>query len=247
MKVMKQSYQSLYEVNTVKKLHAQCDKYHVLCFRDAKYVGNNIYLFTKYVNASEIFNIVDHNLVSLMPRRVVYDIMLQIAVAVKYLHDNHIVHLDIKLENILYKGGLKPSIILIDYGFACITELIDIGLRYCKSMTYAKGTVGYMSPELSILDPASITDFFKSDIYSLGVVFYLMLARSFPTVPESKMADYYYGKLNPPFFTVIPKINCDDKLKALLFEMLEMRYEKRCDINNVVKVLRGLAGGMPPK
>lgn len=93
--------------------------------------------------------------------------------AVKYIHDRNIIHRDIKLDNILindqrYSSVAKREVKLIDFGFA--TELTS-----SLSVTY--GTPSYMSPEM--LTPAASYNE-KTDIWSSGVVLYVLLYNKFP-------------------------------------------------------------------
>jgi len=241
MKIMKKCLQNLHEVNIVSKIKDHCSENNVLCFRDVKFIDDNIYLFTEYVEARELFDILVDGSLALLPLDILYDIMLQIALAVKYLHDNNIVHLDIKLENILYVDEAKPKIILIDYGFACITTH-DVNLKECNTIDSNKGSIEYTSPEICLTKPTHIkyiTNFFKSDIYSLGCVFYIMLKQDYPTNVKD-MRQYYNGTKEPPYVKNIADMSCDYNLKILIFDMLKMNYVERCDINYVVDVLSRL-------
>ena len=91
-------------------------------------------------------------------------IMLQLVSAICYSHSNNIVHRDLKPENIMLdKVGKSPIIKLIDWG----------GARYFsknKKMTTIKGTPYYIAPEVigEVYDE-------KCDIWSLGVIFYVLL------------------------------------------------------------------------
>ena len=95
-------------------------------------------------------------------------IYYQIVKAINYCKLNNIYHRDIKLENIL----------LIDEK---IVKIIDFGFSIkCPKKTYQKflcGTPTYMAPEI-INKKYYIPEY--SDIWSLGVLLYIMLTGNFP-------------------------------------------------------------------
>ena len=72
-----------------------------------------------------------------------------------------IVHRDLKLENILYSNA--------DGNF----KIADFGLAMKTNSKYTKivGTPGYMAPELLVKSEFKIADI-RSDIYSMGLIFY---------------------------------------------------------------------------
>ena len=88
--------------------------------------------------------------------------------AVQYLHYNKVVHRDIKLENILLDEN--NSVKLIDFGFA-------VSLSDDTYLTQSCGTPPYMSPELLPPYPQYREE---ADIWSCGVVLYLMAKETFP-------------------------------------------------------------------
>ncbi|KAJ3691477.1 hypothetical protein LUZ61_020641 [Rhynchospora tenuis] len=93
-----------------------------------------------------------------------YDIAIDIAKALAYLHhDCHhrILHLDIKPANILLDRNFRA--LLSDFG---ISKLI--GRDESSVMTRARGTAGYIAPEMLV--PHSIST--KSDVYSYGMVLF---------------------------------------------------------------------------
>jgi serine/threonine protein kinase len=95
-------------------------------------------------------------------------IFKQIIEALFYLHENNIIHRDIKLENIIIKN--KTEIKIIDFGFS-------ICAPRDKFLDFFCGTPNYMPPEI-ILKKDYLGEF--SDIWSIGILLYTILCGSFP-------------------------------------------------------------------
>ncbi|KAJ4775541.1 Receptor protein kinase [Rhynchospora pubera] len=90
------------------------------------------------------------------------NIAIDIAKALAYLHHechHRILHLDIKPANILLDGNFRA--LLSDFGMSKL-----IGRDERSVMTRARGTVGYLAPEMLV--PNAIST--KSDVYSYGMV-----------------------------------------------------------------------------
>lgn len=96
-------------------------------------------------------------------RNFIYNLIKTLA----YLHEQRIVHRDIKLENIMILDVNSLDFKLIDFGLAFIEG--ESNLRKC-------GTPGYMAPE--ILRGEDYDS--KIDIFSIGVVLYTLLHRRLP-------------------------------------------------------------------
>lgn len=97
---------------------------------------------------------------------------IQVAKALAYAHKNNIVHRDIKPGNVLIDREENARV--VDFGIALITEDTDI-MRSEAGLTV--GTLSYMAPEQHN-GAAFATS--ASDIYSLGVMMYLMFAGIVP-------------------------------------------------------------------
>lgn len=98
----------------------------------------------------------------------------EICSAVEHVHNNNLVHLDIKPDNILLKDPEGSSVFLVDFG---LTE------RAGKKLSQASGTVPYMAPEAFDIDgmPAKGLIVKPSlDMWSLGVLLYSMLTGDYP-------------------------------------------------------------------
>ena len=116
---------------------------------------------------------------------------LQIMSAMEHIHDLGIVHLDLKPKNILYRQD--NSIALADFGIAAHAQ---IGQALCPSDTIM-GSPYYMSPEQ--IDNACIDP--RSDLYSLGVIFYEMLSGEKPFA-GGNLIQIFSAHLNKPVPTL---------------------------------------------
>jgi serine/threonine protein kinase/ABC-type phosphate/phosphonate transport system substrate-binding protein len=100
----------------------------------------------------------------------IVELLLSVARAVEYAHTRGVLHRDLKPANILIDESGIPF--LTDFGLA---KLTDSDLR--PSETNASlGTPVYMSPEQTRGEPLNVT----TDVYSLGVILYELLAGQLP-------------------------------------------------------------------
>lgn len=110
------------------------------------------------------------------PTRAV-QIMKQLTSAIEHAHDHHIVHRDIKPQNILMdeQGNVKVT----DFGIAMALSATSF-----TQTNSVLGTVHYLSPEQARGGTATK----KSDIYALGIVLYELLTGQLPFKGESAVS-----------------------------------------------------------
>ena len=122
--------------------------------------------------------------INLFPKDVAY-ILHGVLSGLKILHDVGIIHRDLKPENLLFKlsadKNVKPIVKIADFGLSGTLRQFD---RHAKEIgrTIVVGTPGYVAPEViskRFYSPAC-------DIYSLGVVLYLMLVGYPPIAGQQK-------------------------------------------------------------
>jgi WD40 repeat protein/serine/threonine protein kinase len=107
------------------------------------------------------------------------ELFIQVCQAIQHAHQKAIIHRDIKPSNILVTindGVPVPKV--IDFGIAKATEGRLTDKTLFTQFEALIGTPAYMSPEQAVLTSLDIDT--RSDIYSLGVLLYELLAGSTP-------------------------------------------------------------------
>ena len=123
-----------------------------------------------------------------LPVRDAVRILGELASALAYAHERGVVHRDIKPENVLLSNGLA---VLADFGIAAALAGPESpsqpagGATRLTAVGTSIGTAGYMSPEQVAGDP-NVDG--RSDVYSLAVVGYEMLAGKPPFVRPTAIA-----------------------------------------------------------
>ena len=184
------------------------------------------------------------------------------AYALEYAHKHGVVHRDIKPENILV--GPFGEVLLLDWGLAKVWKKDDVSglanseLRHdlssdassksrvhisdaaITSMTdqdNLQGTVTYMSPEQLRRDPALDA---RSDIFSLGVVLYEILAGQTPavadTVREMIEAIQFGAPVKPSMHSRVP---IPTLLEDLVMQCLSKSPDERvADCSSLIRILQ---------
>jgi len=128
-------------------------------------------------------------------------IVAQAALALEHAHNNRIIHRDIKPSNIILDG--YGNVKVMDFGLARITGERS---RLTQSGTLM-GTLDYMSPEQCRGEELDA----QTDIYSLGVVLYEMLAGKLPfdAPNEAALINRILHDDPPELTTLEPEVSRD--------------------------------------
>jgi serine/threonine protein kinase len=147
-------------------------------------------------------------------------VLSQTCAGLQYLHDRHIVHRDIKLENLLLdeNGVIK----IIDFGFATI---VPPG----KKIRVFCGTPSYMAPE--IVARKEHTGH-CTDIWATGVLLFAMLCGSFPFKGQTDRE--LYRRIAKGVFCFPEGLGVSPGARELVNRCLCVDYNRRLTIAEVV-------------
>jgi eukaryotic-like serine/threonine-protein kinase len=130
------------------------------------------YFVMEYVPGLPITEYCDQKKLKIRDR---LELFVQACEGVQHAHQKAIIHRDLKPANILVvEVDGKPVARIIDFGLAKTTTPQVAGESIFTQMGQFVGTPGYMSPEQADPDVQDIDT--RTDVYSLGVVLYVLLA-----------------------------------------------------------------------
>lgn len=138
------------------------------------------YFVMEYVKGIPITVYCDHHQLSIEERLTLF---LQACRAVQHAHQKGIIHRDVKPSNLLVSMQEGPGIPkIIDFGVAKALGQFPTDRALFTEVGQIVGTPEYMSPEQANMAEQDVDT--RSDIYSLGVLLYVLLTGILPFDPE---------------------------------------------------------------
>ncbi len=184
------------------------------------------YIVSEFISGKTLREIVKD---SPMKASEILDIAIQIASALTAAHGERIIHRDIKPENIMVRpdGYVK----VLDFGLAKLIEnensLFGLEDATKKQNQTAKGvimgTVNYMSPEQAKAEKVDE----RTDIFSLGVLIYEMIAGRTP-FEDNSVSETFANLINKePHLLLRYASNVPDDLQRIVAKMLRKNRDER--------------------
>ena len=289
IKISNQTYNSINEIDIYKILNDN-DIYdndnnnnNILTMVDSFVLNNtNVYIVFKYIEQTkDLFDYINtnynridytHNTSNSSNSSNTFDdikdyiynlfkIFRDIANAIKYIHSKNILHLDIKIENILIDS--KYNGYLFDFGFSCILDHIHqknslisekSSVYYSNRINKKCGTPFYISPELYYcnLKPYDLGTW--SDLYSFGKTIYMTFFTKICIQIKPNQYFYHrsfnlnYPNLLEPITDTYPcrnyKIN--KKLILLISNLIYKEKDRRYNIDDTLCTLENILNIFPP-
>uniref|UniRef100_A0A2D4P354 Serine/threonine-protein kinase Nek4 n=2 Tax=Micrurus surinamensis TaxID=129470 RepID=A0A2D4P354_MICSU len=179
-----------------------------------------LYIVMGFCEGGDLYHKLKEQKGQLLPESQVVEWLVQIAMALQYLHEKHILHRDLKTQNVFLT---RSNIIKV--GDLGIARVLDNQHDMASTLI---GTPYYMSPELFSNKPYN----YKSDVWALGCCAYEMatLKHAFNAKDMNSLVyRIIEGKLPP-----MPK-DYSTQLKELIRTMLSKKPEERPSVRSILR------------
>jgi len=232
-------------VNHIKLQHP-----NIIAFKEVSFTTCNLVIVMEFASAGSLLQKVE------APGRIdesmAHYYFRQLVDGLTHCHDQSITHRDIKLDNLLLDGP-APHVL----------KLCDFGWSKTASGTEARSEVGtydYMAPEVLQFGPELHTyDGKKADVWSCGVILYVMLFKRFPferELREANLEQLMKGRYCSFPEGQKPSKDCQNFLHGILAavnpanrpSLAEVREHPwfKSGLSDHIKSASGVASGAPP-
>jgi PAS domain S-box-containing protein len=179
-------------------------------------------LLMEYVEGNSLAGLIEEGSLDLSQK---LQIGVQIATILERIHEEGVMHRDISSSNILVaKNGVADKtggVTIIGFGLATTTRAE--GLWRPIDVTDLAGSVAYISPEQTGRTNRPID--YRTDLYSLGVTLYELLAGRLPFVTDDPMEMIYSHLAHDP----LPLFEIDDSIPQILSQIVLKLLAKDAD------------------
>ncbi|XP_008850027.1 serine/threonine-protein kinase Nek4 isoform X2 [Nannospalax galili] len=203
------------------QLLSQLKHPNIVTYKESWEGGDGLlYIVMGFCEGGDLYRKLKEQKGQLLPESQVVEWFVQIAMALQYLHEKHILHRDLKTQNVFLT---RTNIIKVgDLGIARVLE------NHGDMASTLIGTPYYMSPELFSNKPYN----YKSDVWALGCCVYEMatLRHAFNAKDMNSLVyRIIEGKLPP-----MPRVYSPE-LAELIRTMLSRRPEERPSVRSILR------------
>jgi len=212
------------------KAIARLNHPNIVSLYDYDEADGMLYMIMEYVEGQSVEQML--NTKRQLGARLAVRMIKQVCWALDYAHKNGVIHRDIKPSNIML--NTEDVVKVVDFGVAKMLGASNTQMNTLTGMRL--GSPFYMSPEQ--IEALAIDS--RSDVYSLGVVFYEMLAGQKPfTMKEgNSLSSLFYAILHidpPKLKTVSPHLEMI--VQKMLAKDREQRFAKTREIIEALSAL----------
>ena len=230
----KKKFQSTLETlqNEVKQLRKLTGHPSIVALYEVLETSTHLYFATEICKGQELFHAISHY--GAFSESDAASVMKDILSAINFMHSHSVMHRDLKPENILLTIRAEKSSVGGKKGKAmCSVKVVDFGLASDeKRSNIQAGTPYYIAPEVLNASETRGTSYGKEcDIWSLGVILYIMLCGYPPFYGESDQE--IYDRIKKGFETLDDRYPAEDwdtissSAQDLIQQMLTFKPQNR--------------------
>ncbi|CAD8121324.1 unnamed protein product [Paramecium sonneborni] len=206
------------EIQIMRELNNQ----HLMKLYEVYETENSLYMILELLSGGSLYDLIKDK--KGLKLKEVQQLLAGIMLGLEEMHSKDIMHRDLKLENILFKQKNQlQSVVVADFGLA--THVNESQYLY-----YRCGTPGYVAPE--VINQKDKKEKYSSicDIYSLGLIFYILLSGRPAFLGKSYKMIVKQNRQALIDYSIKQFKNLPENVMDLLKKMLEKDPKIRLDI-----------------
>ena len=222
------------EVRLLLLLTSKCDNtQHIMKYIDCYMDKHCYYIVLEYCSGPTLLERVIS--IKHFNERHAAKLMKCILSAVNEMHENNVVHRDLKLNNMVFdkpfddenKESEEPKLRIIDFGDSRIIEN-DADYKTCI------GTLNYIAPEM-MRSKKKGWEIKKSDMWSIGIMSFILVTGKLPFSGRTKNETLNKIKIGKYEDSYPKDCHLTDKCKDFISKLLELDTEKRMSCNEALE------------
>ncbi|WFD23221.1 polo kinase [Malassezia equina] len=201
-------------------IHKSLKHVHIVGFEDVFEDADNVYFVLELCHNGNMNDIVKRRGPYLEAEARYY--MVQILAGIQHMHNNSIIHRDLKLGNLFLDKNMQVKI--GDFGLAAL-------LKYPEERKKTVcGTPNYIAPE--ILYDQGEGHSFEVDIWSVGVILYTLLVGRPPF--QTSNVQKIYDRIRRNEYEIPAEANLSPESQALIRQILSQRPSERPSLHEIM-------------